>query len=253
MKSGREIEDIYYQHRRLNNNTDIYFLVNNNKERVYSAEIRIPSPEEAILELWDPLSGDIYTLNEVPQKEGYGLCHLHFPEAGSHILVRKKKRAGIISIRPVLRDSAKPALANILPASAEEIIELLVSRRKDLNSFTLDHCQYKTAAMKRWSRSTYVLNVQSILEKRLRNKDSFSLRYSFQARLKERPNLVFFCLERPEQYEIQVNKREVPLKIAEYWLDTAFRKIDITDYLRREGQIPWNLKAGSFILKSPRP
>lgn len=249
-QSDREIEDIYYQHRRLNNHTDIYFLVNNNKERAYSTELKILSPEETILELWDPLSGDICTLNEVKQKEGYGLCHLHFPEAGSHILVKKKKRAGNASTKPALTYSAQPTLTNISSAPAEEIMRLPASswvcRQKDPNSLTLDHCRYKTATMKRWSKPTYALDVQSILERKLKNKSSFSLRYTFQAKLKEKPNPIFLILERPEQYEIQVNKKKVSNQDSGSWLDTAFRKINITAYLRPEGKNTLELK-GRFI------
>ncbi len=108
--------------------------------------------------------------------------------------------------------------------------------RKNLNSIPLDYCQYKAGSMKKWSKLAYVLDIQNILEKKLRRGAFFSIRYFFKAKLNRRPEPVFLVMERPEQYEIRVNNRKVACTDTGFWIDIAFRKIDITGYLRLDGQ-----------------
>lgn len=273
-----EIEDIYYQHRMLNGHTDIYFLVNNNKEKGYSARIKIPARTKTVLEIWDPVTGGISVLDKVRRKDGYFNCCLYFPEASSYILVSRERsvsrKSAESSSQQLLYNQLNCAIGlkhNLTLASCvpgKEIIELPASnwvcRQKGLNSLTLDYCRYKTPGMKTWSRPRYVLDVQNILEKRLKNNTPFSIKYSFKTKLdrhkcdrreegsKREIFRVFFVLERPEQYEIKVNDRKIAYKDIGYWLDIAFKKIDITDYIRLRGRNTIELKSRFTHPRKPK-
>ena len=234
-----EIEDIYYQHRVVKGDMDIYFLVNNNNKKSYSAEIRIPAKNKAVLEVWDPVTGEMTILNKVRRKEGYFNGNLYFPEAGSCILVRREKDE--------TRNYSLSSEKSLSWAPGEEIIKLPASgwvcQQKGLNSLTLDYCQYKIGSLKRWSKPTYVLEVQDILEKRLKNRTPFSIKYSFPTRLNQRPQAMFLILERPEQYDISINDRKLDYKDNGYWIDLAFKKVDITEGIRLKGQNAIELKS----------
>lgn len=234
VNKGTEIEDIYYQHR-VADDTDIYFLVNNNKEKCWAANIKIPSKKDASLEIWDPVTGNISIPKEVSRKGGYLNASLYFPEAGSYILVKKYMAKSKRS------DTQLPC------GEGKEIMRLSgsnwVCKQKGHNSITLDYCQYRAGRLKRWSPPAYVLDVQDILKKKLRDKTSFPIRYSFKTKLNKRPEPVFLVMEHPEQYEIKVNGRKVAGKYTGCWIDIAFKKIDITEDIRLEGENSIELKS----------
>jgi len=266
VKKNVEIKDIYYQHRIIKDHTDIYFLVNSEKEKGCLARIRVPAKPQTVLEIWDPVTGGISLLDKVKRKDGYFNFCLYFPEASSYILVRRERNASRKSRESSGQElpfnQLNCALSSgknsppVLHAPTQEIVELPASnwvcRQKDLNSLTLDYCRYKTAGMKTWSKSTYVLDVQNILEKRLKNKASFSIRYFFKTKLDRKPEPVFLILERPEQYEIEVNDRKIAYKDIGSWIDIAFKKIEITNYLRLQGRNTIELKSRFIYPRKPK-
>ena len=231
VNKGSEIEDIYYQHRVADDNTDIYFLVNNNKEKDWVANIRIPKEKNASLEIWNPVTGDISALKKVNREDGYLNTSLYFPEAGSYILLRREK--GVYR-----QYYQNPTM--VPHGHGKEIIRLSesdwVCKQKGLNSIAIDYCQYKTCGMKRWSKPAYVLDVQDILKRRLKNNSPFSIKYAFKAELNKMPEKVFLVIERPEQYEINVNGKKIRYRHTGYWIDITFKKIEITGYIITKGE-----------------
>ena len=230
-----EIEDIYYQHRVIDNKADIYFLTNNNKDKSYTVRVKIPAGKGKILEIWDPITGDVSVLNEAKIINGYFNCSLYFPEAGARILI-KRHLPSKMKYRQLHYQPALPLLSK----QVKEIVKFSASKwtcqHKDLNNITLDYCQYKTAGMRTWSKPAYTLDVQSGFEKRLKNNQSFSIRYSFKTKLSKKPEELFLVLERPEQYEIKINNRKVIYKDIGCWVDIAFKKNNIADYVRLKGR-----------------
>lgn len=234
-EDGNEIKDIYYQHR-IVDTRDIYFLININKYKEYKANVKISkgkiSPQDsAVLHNWDPATGEISVI-KIQDDGDYIICELYFPQAGSYILVKESKLS---------QEADLPEYHHHHIVKEEVLLELgdnweCMKDATNLNSLTIDYCQYKTGKSKVWSDSKYVLDIQNIFEEKLKNKDRFCLKYSFRTGFSKKPDKVFLILERPEQYNIKINGIEIGYKDIGFWIDISFKKVDITNNVKLKGE-----------------
>ncbi|MCD6232147.1 hypothetical protein J7K28_05935 [Candidatus Aerophobetes bacterium] len=216
---GKEISSIYYHHRRLSKDRDLYFLVNTSENREFKTKIEIKG--EGIVERWDPLSGKI---RQIPSfcREGKTYLELNFPEVASHLLVKRKDTQTSLKTFP----SYKILKTRVLPDQWE-------FTRCDPNALTLDFCQYKLEGEK-WSEKVPVWQVQKKLEER-KKEVKVSLRFSFQTLFNSQKK-IYLILENPQIFEIKVNNEGITYTDIGWWRDISFKKIDISNIIKKKGE-----------------
>jgi hypothetical protein len=213
--------DIWVQHRRAGD-LDIYFLANTSIEQGGPAKIRLKG--SGTIEEWDPKTGTVSRL--ASESDGGSLkLRLDFPPAGSHLLVMR--HAGNGNPNPEILNS-NPGISSFeLRASNFAAWDLVL---EDPNALTLDSCRLKIGDGD-WSPWMDILDAQSSV--RASGKGTpFSLSFAFDVeRLPAQP--VFLVMETPGEYEITVNGAKVAGDHDRgWWLDRAFRRLDIFRQLR---------------------
>jgi len=228
--NGNEVEDIYYHHRKIDN-IDIYFLVNINKYKEYDVKVKIPfnGTQNFILENWLPETGEITKLNTTIEEQNI-VIDLHFYEASSYVIV---KRTGQVS-------SNYSNKTNLNKSELKQIFKFdnnnWIFKPENLNCMTLDYCQYKIGNSKIWSEPLYCLDIQNLFIQKFKNGTKFYLRYNFKTDFSKKPERMFLVIEHPENYKININGITVSNKDIGYWIDSYFRKIEITDYIKLKGK-----------------
>lgn len=163
---------------------------------------------------------------------------VYFPQAGSCLIVRNRNGRSTGSAKqPVSTLAPSGKVLYNFPSGAWR------SERTELNCITLDSCRYRAGGGRAWKESSYVLHIQELLEKKMKKQD-FSLLFDFRTDLSRKPGSFFLVMEKPWQFRIAVNGKRLPNKDLGSWIDSAFRKIDISGYI--------NLKGGNTIQLSGR-
>jgi len=218
-KEGKEISSIYYQHRRLSENKDLYFLVNTSENKEFKAGIEIKG--EGTIEKWDPLSGEI---EQIPSfsKKGKTYLELNFPRVSSYLLIKRKD----IQISSKTFPSYKISKTQVLSDKWE-------FTRSNLNSLTLDYCEYKIEK-EEWSKKVPVWKVQKKLEK-AEKEVKVSLRFSFKTNFSSKKK-IYLVLENPQIFEIKVNNEKITYKDIGWWKDISFKKVDISNLVKEKGE-----------------
>jgi hypothetical protein len=252
-EKGKEIPEIYYQHR-VDGKKHIYFFTNIDLNKTFKAEIilnKFGSVKEYNLE-----NGEIKPLNSL---------NLEFPPVGSHLLVLDEDEVPITkSINLTSEKFSKQ----------EQIVldKKWSFKRKDYNALTLDYCQYQILGAKwnfdyclfeldkkGWSKKVPVWQAQLDIRRAFGLYDGDALRGNFAVqfwksyqniRIKEDPivylkynfnvrNLpsksVYLVLETPERFKIFVNSKEVKYIKGEndWWVDKSFKKVDISKFVKK--------------------
>jgi hypothetical protein len=236
--SGTRVKDIYYQHRVLETK-DVYFLVNINKYKGYKTKIMLDvATPSSVLQNWDAVTGEI-TVIETKTESGRITAELDFQPAGTFIIVQDdapELKTKLAAYQPVSE----------LAHAADLKKGWVIKNKSNLNTLTVDHCQYKTGDMADWSEQMYVLDVQNTLVQKLKEKMPLSVKYTFKTKLSKQPNPVYLAIERPKLYKIKVNGTAIKYKNIGWWTDTAFKKIDITKLLNLSGDNTVEL-TGKFV------
>ena len=219
-EKGEEIGSIYYQHRKLDEKRDVYFLVNTSQKKSFKAKVRIRG--KGAMEEWNPLNGKVKRLPS-SFKENATHLELDFAEIGSHLLIRKKD----IEPAPFSLPSYEVVEARTLPDRWQ-------FRRCDPNSLTLDWCEYRLKG-EEWSEKLPVWKVQKKMEE-MGKELEVDLRFSFQTDFGDEGREIYLVLESPEIFNIRVNSHKVRYSHAGFWHDISFKKIDISNLVRQKGQ-----------------
>lgn len=62
-----------------------------------------------------------------------------------------------------------------------------------------------------------------------------TLLFSFKTDFNERPENLTLVLEQPRIYEIKVNGKPAEYQDTGWWIDTSFKKLDISGYVNIKG------------------
>lgn len=238
IRKGRvEAKDIYLYRKRLSDKQEVIFLANTSKEDGCRATLSLP--QTGLLENCDGFTGKISSV-EV-EKDGKGIKRsLTLPPGGSSLLMFHPDQ------EPVWAGMKNPEEILIAENSTRD----WRARPLNLNSLTLDTCAYRLGNQKR-QKTMPVLKLQQNLEKKSKA-IPVSLWFTFKTELKEKTKEFYLVLERPEQFQITINGKNVKNKSRGFWVDTAFRKIDIKNLLRLEGENIIELKTRFKPPKKPK-
>ncbi|MBA7519290.1 hypothetical protein ES705_11368 [subsurface metagenome] len=219
-EAGKEVNSIYCQHRRVEKK-EIYFLANTDQKREYNAEVKIKG--KGRLEEWDPLTGETKEIL-ASYKNGKTIFNLFFPETGSHLLVLDKSRGSIYEARGFDESNPYRQSQFILPDNWK-------CKRLNPNAITLDYASYKKKGMKNWSKKVSVWKIQNLLEKEGKNQN-ISLKFSCSSEVVS-PQKLYLVLENAEIFEIKVNNKIIKYKDIGYYIDTSFKKIDVSKLIKK--------------------
>jgi len=229
VKDGRiEAKEVYVCRRVLSEKKEVIFLANINREKSQTVELCLS--EKGQLEEYDAFTGNVFSAGVKQNRKGVRKI-LTLPPGGSNLFLFHRNRKPL----RVKQDKPKEILVAESSTTDWKVVPL------DLNSLTLDTCSYRIGSQT-WQKPAPVLKIQQKLEKSGK-KAPVGLRFIFQTALKERPSKFYLVLERPEQFSIKVNGHLVGGEQG-FWIDTAFRKIDIRKLIRLEGENVIELKTG---------
>ncbi len=99
---------------------------------------------------------------------------------------------------------------------------------RTLNAITLDYCDYYFDG-KLEEKNGYVLNIQSRACSLERPVD---IRCVYHVDIVTIPTQLYLVCERPELFDIWINGQKIEKSDKGYFVDTAFRKLDIVNYIR---------------------
>ncbi|WP_017812993.1 glycosyl hydrolase [Paenibacillus shenyangensis] len=103
--------------------------------------------------------------------------------------------------------------------------------QSDLNSLTLDTCRLRIEGSD-WSEVQPVIFLQDQLV-RLGHPVEIEMEFTVEAQPGDYLNRdMYLIIEQPDQYRISINDRILDQRELGWWRDIAFRKLDITSYLR---------------------
>ena len=200
---------IWAQHRRIDGN-DVYFLANTDQDCGGVATVQLRTSGH--VEEWDPATG---LAHDLPSRQRGGVTEvvLDFPPVGSHLLVVHPGEAPV----PV-----KPAVASIVAEMALPNTWQVVSSGD--NALTLDTAEVQIAGGE-WSRPLHILDAHGVVA-RAGIGSPFALRFSLAADVAPKGH-VYLAVESPELFTISVNGKPISNANAGWWVDTAFRKVDL--------------------------
>jgi hypothetical protein len=205
---------VWYHHRHIEGK-ELYFLANTDFERESTVTARLRG--EGRLEEWDPLNGGIRTLSG-QCAEGYTIVTLHFPPVGSHLLLLDPEEEARADSPAMLRT-----------AQTIDLEETWSFLRHDPNALTLDCCQYQLEGG-RWSERIPVWRaLRQIMAAGLGTR--FALRYAFDVAYPLH-GCIALVLESPERFSVALNDQPVVYEDAGWWIDTSFKKMDISPLVR---------------------
>ena len=95
------------------------------------------------------------------------------------------------------------------------------------NALTLDICDYYFDGELE-EKDGYVLNIQN---RACEKKRPINIRQVYRVQIKDVPKKLTLVMETPEFYDIRINGQNVLKKDEGHYMDTAFRRLDITPYI----------------------
>ncbi len=230
---GNDIHAIYFQHRREGDNVHIYFFSSLDKQRAYAANVTLAAAGCA--EEWDLATGERRPI--AYEKDGDRLrLTLDFAPVGSRLIV----------VGPNAKPPARPKRRVVKEAYSLGGPQIA---RTALNALTLDFVQYKIQDGA-WSPRIYVRKAHREIREFYRlSADDYrctqfwlayrkkrdlgpqarlALKYDFHVDEPLAPGKqLYLIIETPERFTITVNGQVVPSHDEGWWIDPAFRKINI--------------------------
>ena len=216
-KRGGNISSIYCQERKISGK-NFYFLVNTDPKVKYETKVKIPrlgrvrgwNLRDGVTEdLPSEIKGKKTILNLTFERGGSFLIEVDEKEKGKKIVFKRERLIKEIPLRGVWE-----------------------VKTKDLNALTLDYCQYRVGKS-RWEERVPVFKVQEICESKGKEV-RVELKFTFKVRCEPKMlGRAFLVLEKPENYQIKVNNKRVLYKDEGSFHDLAFRKIKISEFLKK--------------------
>lgn len=221
-----EAREVYLYRRTLSDKIDVIFLANINKKE--SQKVELCLTQRGYLEEWDAFTGNVFSVGVKQNRKGVKKL-LTLPPGGSYLFLFHRDK------KPLWAKKGKPKEVLIAETSTTDWKAIPLG----LNSLTLDTCYYRIGNQD-WQKPIPVLKIQQRLEESGKEVP-IGLRFTFWANLKKRPSEFYIVLERPEQFQIKVNGHVLSGEQG-FWIDIAFRKIDIKKFIRLQGKNVIELK-----------
>jgi hypothetical protein len=251
-RKGKEIGNIYYQHRKTERN-DIYFFVNIDRKKDFEALIRVKG--NGIPEEWNPESGEISPVYG-ESKDGLTSFHLHFSPVESHTIVlnevlEKNRESGYLSEK--FAEDSFSYMPEVINPQKKWNIE-----RLNPNVLTLDFCRYRigkdgfSEVVPVWKADRAIKHYYALddfkgsdgiqfwklcQESRggfsSQKMDDLYLKYNFYNEISTMRGDIFLVIETPKKFEIYVNGGRIDYKEIGYWIDPSFKKIGINPLLKK--------------------
>jgi hypothetical protein len=215
-------------HWRQVNGDNVYFFLNTDERRPVKATLRLPEAGKVIF--LDATTGDGREVEPRTIAKRATITHVFGPRES--LLAVQAKKTGEIFVPP----ADPPSRRTVLDGRWNV-------KRLDPNVLVLDTPAWRTDEGK-YSDPMNVLDIQQELMLR-GNQEVVFLRFEFDCGIAELKGRRFeLVLEQPQAHEMWYNGMRAPLAdIGPYW-DTAFRRVDITPYVRQGANVielkrPW--------------
>lgn len=214
-ENGEEISDITYLQRETDTSC-VFFLVNHNQEKAYHTKVSILGKQGEVVRL----IAEDGTQEVLPYQivGGNTVFELYFEPMQSYIL------------------QLLPPSQTEFSLTREETIRVPLKKhwdieQIDLNSMTLDYCDYRIDGGK-WLGRTPVIKLQKILLE-LQRPCKIELSFSFEVAADLKVNREFYAvIEDAQAYEITVNGVGLTYQEEGWWKDKTFKKVTIKPYLK---------------------
>lgn len=206
----KEVEDVSFQLRAADEGT-VLFLANLSKEKKHDTELRIYGKHVSI-EKMIAEDGEI-----VPFESCFDgvdtVVKLFFAPMQSHILLLNNAETEYVQ-------EGKTAVQEVSVAENWNIDSM------DLNSYTLDICEYKIDDGD-WQEPIAVILLQNKLLE-LQRPCKIAMRFNFNVATDvSKLNEFYVVIEDAKLYDITVNGTKVPTEVCGWWKDKTFHKVDI--------------------------
>jgi len=227
--NGKDVSAIVAHWRKVEKD-HVFFFVNTDAEREVRGRLRIPATGTPLV--LDPATGESRPAKARARKQGLTLSHT-FPPCGSLLLLVRPPKA------PAAPDAGPPPR----PGRRHVLKGRWRIRRLDPNVLVLDTARWRLDEAP-YSDPMPIVDIQQALMQQ-DNQQSVTLKFEFACGLSDpsarRFNLV---LEDPASYELWYNRMRTPLNDAGPYWDAAFRRIDVSRYVRQGGNVielrrPW--------------
>lgn len=207
-----EINDIHYQKRDFDNSS-IYYLVNHSQNNSFKANVKINGEKKlSLISLED---GEISEVNCTWDK-GNTELQLEFLPMQSYVLLASEGKC---------EKSSNKEQKTVLIEKGEE----WVIQKMDLNTLTLDYCEYSINGGE-WNKPEAVIKLMKKLLD-IRRECDIAQRFMFDINMDLTKNKEFYVvIEDAGEFEIYVNGKLVNNDCG-WWKDTSFSKVDIKEQL----------------------
>lgn len=234
--SGHELEDIYFHHRV--DGAQHFFFFSNRSRKHHNVSLFFK--ERGLVYELDLQTGKNWNIEAI-ESDNKIVVQTSFPPAGSRVY---------------LIDTSSPPNVKTSPSSERRIIKENVVKlpdnwdfeRLDLNSLTLDNCQY-SINNEEWSRVMPVWKVRNevlkksglysylgiqpwvLLKKGVFNRKCFKLRLKSMFKTEIKPRRIYLVLEKASAWRISVNGFHVSSEMDDWYWDRQMGKIDISRFI----------------------
>lgn len=222
-----------FAHWRTVDDDHVFFFLNTDETKRVQARLRLPVSGVPLV--LDPATGEYWPVAARARKGGMTVSYT-FPPRGSLLLV----------VRPddcperLLEAPAKPPGRRMVLTGRWRV------RRMDPNVLVLDRAQWRTDEGE-YSEPTHVLDIQQELVRRGRSQPVIA-RFEFDCAVSDLDGRRFgLVLEGPQAHELWYNGMRTPLADAGPYWDAAFRRVDVTRYVRPGRNVvelrrPWQIE-----------
>ena len=213
-----EAPSLVYQERELEDGRRIFFIANTSRDETIDVTVKVKGYGQ--LQIWDADNGAI-SLQPCSVEEGWVTTKLRFAPVQSYILVLDPKKQPKIG-------EPKLGYETIQVVELKERFKLQVH---DPNALTLDFCDYQIDGGE-WQINQPVIRLNRHLES-TGEPCNLIVRYKFEVEQLPQQNAdkIWLVVETPQLQRISVNGKRIQSKDEGFYIDHAFRKLDITGML----------------------
>ena len=215
--SGKDATGVLAQWRRVDDD-HVFFFLNTDDRKTIKARLRLPVSGTPVV--LDPATGEYWKKRGQTRGRRMTVAHTFGPRESLLLVVRSQKASAEVPPPP----PAPPRGRHLLKGRWNV-------RCEDLNVLVLDTACWRTDEGE-YSEPVNVLDIQQELLER-GTQEVVVLRFEFECALSDLEGRRFgLVMEQPEACEMRYNGMRAPLSDAGPYWDNAFRRIDVTPYVR---------------------
>lgn len=196
----------------------LYYFVNLDKDQEKQMDVGLL--DQGKVEMIDLDTGEIKAVNARATTEGM-LLSLTFVPAGSYL----------ICVTPgEVSDSSEKLEKVLTQVTEQETDQQWHIEKSDYNALTLDTCKLKVED-EGWGPEIPIILLQDQLLDYKRPVDIL-MAFTFEADFDgDKNRTLFLVMEEPDKFQIKINGTEVSYSDDGWWIDTSFKKLDISPYI----------------------